>query len=61
MIDIEKIKKDYEDLKLRSYSRLLPLEKVLSLEEDKEELKEGYLEKITKITEKFELINESGF
>ncbi len=64
MIDKAKIQSDYENLKKVQYTDLLPLDKVLELEESKQVLTERYLSKITKINfddNKYSLETESGF
>ncbi|MBP5706841.1 MAG: hypothetical protein J6W76_06115, partial [Spirochaetales bacterium] len=64
MIDKAKIQSDYENLKKVQYTDLLPLDKVLELEESKQILTEQYLSKITKINcddNKYSLETENGF
>lgn len=61
MPNIEKIKKDYERLKNVSYSKLIPLNKVIELETEKEIIIDKFLSKITKITENFEIISTENF
>ena len=51
MIDKQKITLDYENLRKVQYTELLPLEKVLELEQAKEDIISGYLSKIVKINE----------
>lgn len=61
MPDIEKIKRDYEKLKNLSYSKIIPLNKVIELEIQKELIIEKFLSKITKITNDFEIIATENF
>jgi hypothetical protein len=61
MIDIEKVKNDYEKYKSQSVSSLLPFKKILQLENYKEEISEKYLKKIIKISSDFEIQTTSGF
>ncbi len=61
MVDIEKIKKDYERLKNVSYSKLIPLNKIIELELEKEIVIEKFLSKITKITDNFEIVATENF
>ena len=50
MTDKAKIQSDYENLQKVQYTDLLPLEKVIELEEAKEMLTEKYLSKIKSIS-----------
>jgi hypothetical protein len=61
MLDIQKVKDDYENLKKQSHSRLLPFDKIIELEKAKEEIIEKYLSKITKIDGNFEIQTNDGF
>ncbi|HOJ63191.1 MAG TPA: hypothetical protein PLE45_02110 [Spirochaetota bacterium] len=61
MPDIEKIKKDYEKLKSISYSKLIPLNKVIELETEKEIIINKFLSKITRITDDFEIVSTENF
>ena len=64
MTDKAKIQSDYENLKKVQYTDLLPLDKVMELEESKELLIEKYLSKITAITcsgSKYSLETDGSF
>jgi hypothetical protein len=61
MIDLQKVKEDYEKLKKQSVSRLLPFEKVVLLEKSKQFIIEKYLKNITKINLNFEIESVTGF
>ncbi len=61
MVDREKIRADYNNLKKRGQTRLLPLEKVMALEDAKVTLTEMYLKKICKILPTFELDTDESF
>ena len=50
MADKAKIQSDYENLKKVQYTDLLPLDKIIELEEAKEMLTEKYLSKIKSIS-----------
>lgn len=50
MTDKAKIQSDYENLRKVQYTDLLPLDKVIELEEAKEMLREKYLSKIKSIS-----------
>jgi hypothetical protein len=61
MVDLNKIKNEYIRLKSASLTRLLPIEKIIQLENEKEKISTEYLSKIKAIDEKFEIISENGF
>jgi hypothetical protein len=61
MVDIEKIKKEYERINAQGQIRLLPIEKIIALENFKLEITEKYLSKIIKIKGDFEIISEGNF
>ncbi len=51
MIDKQKITANYENLQKIQYTELIPLEKVLELEQAKEDIINNFLSKIVKIDE----------
>ena len=64
MTDKAKIQSDYENLKKVQYTDLLPLDKVIELEEAKEVLTEKYLSKIKSIScsgNKYSLETDGSF
>jgi len=61
MIDIEKIKSDYEKLKLERHTGILPFDRVVVLENTKQEIIEKYISKITKINPDFSIAATSNF
>ncbi|OHD11722.1 MAG: hypothetical protein A2086_12300 [Spirochaetes bacterium GWD1_27_9] len=61
MINIEKIKQDYENLSSKNYTRLLPLQKIITLETAKEEIIDRFLSKIEKIDNNFEIVSTENF
>ena len=61
MIDLQKVKDEYERLKKQSVSRLLPFDKVVLLEKSKQYITEKYLKNITKVDSNFEIESVSGF
>ncbi|HOF00279.1 MAG TPA: hypothetical protein PK385_05250 [Spirochaetota bacterium] len=61
MFDAQKITQEYERIKASKYSGLLPLQKVLKLEQEKEKYIEKFLVKIKKIDKEFNIISDEKF
>jgi len=60
-MDYEKLVYDYKKAKENGSANLLPFDKVLALETEKQELIISHLSKIQKIDDDFEIITETGF
>ncbi|MBP7551816.1 MAG: hypothetical protein KA885_00180 [Spirochaetes bacterium] len=61
MFDSQKITQEYEKIKASRYSGLLPLQKVLKLESEKEKYIEKFLVKIKGIDKDFNIISEEKY
>jgi len=61
MFDSQKITQEYEKIRASRYSGLLPLQKVLKLEEEKEKYIEKFLVKIKGIDKDFNIISDGKY
>lgn len=61
MFDSQKITQEYEKIRASRYSGLLPLQKVLKLEEEKEKYIEKFLVKIKGIDKDFNIISDEKY